>query len=189
MPSELTEYGQKLLDDLPEQFKDKPRIAALNKALGRQLQEVRNFFEQLRNLRSLENAMGAQLDGIGDIVQLSRADALDYGAADMDDETYRDYLYYKIFRNTNTATYYDIMRSLQMFWKLPLYYSEDPDYPATIIIDTASLPPEVDIDKLMTAPVIKAAGVGVHINPTVDVNTSAAYTGTVVEMSYIYDIE
>ena len=181
MPIEVTDYARKLLEDLPQQFLEKPRIEALHHALGRQLQQVQDFYGQLMTLRSLAQAEGVQLDGVGDIVQLPRGG--------LDDAAYRDYLYYKIFKNTNTTTYYDIMRSLRMFWELPLYYSEDPAYPATILIDTASLPAEVDLDRLMTAPVIKAAGVGVHINPMIDAGALNAYSGFVTEMAYIYQVE
>lgn len=181
MPIEVTDYARKLLDDLPQQFLEKPRIEALLYALGRQLQQVQDFYGQLMTLRSLAQAEGVQLDGVGDIVQLPRGG--------LDDAAYRDYLYYKIFKNTNTTTYYDIMRSLRMFWELPLYYSEDPAYPATILIDTASLPAEVDLDRLMTAPVIKAAGVGVHINPMIDAGALNVYGGFVTEMAYIYQVE
>ena len=37
----MADYIQRLHDDLAEQFKDMPTIEALNRAIGRQLNEVR----------------------------------------------------------------------------------------------------------------------------------------------------
>lgn len=186
MPIEMTEYARKLLDDLPEQFKDKPRIEILNKAIGRQLQEVWNFFEQLRTLRSIDHAVGKQLDGIGDIVQLSRTDAMGYGAQDMDDETYRDYLYYKIFKNTSTATYYDIMKSFQMSGKPVLYYAEDPEKPATMVLTTEELPGSFDVERLLNMPIIRGAGIGIDITvvTSTEMETTVLYMGSYLGKGY-----
>ncbi len=50
-----------------------------------------------------------------------------------------------------------------MFWDKPLYYSEDPEIPATMLFETSMLRPEDHAEKLLTIPYIKAAGVGIHI--------------------------
>ena len=64
---------------------------------------------------------------------------------------------------TNNCTYYDIIKAFRMFWDKPLYYREDPEIPATMIFETDTLPPEVDVARLLTAPFIKAAGVAIKI--------------------------
>jgi hypothetical protein len=134
-------------------------------AVAKQLQDVRLAQEQLHTLRWLTNAEGKQLDGIGDIVLMSRSDAakLEIGKPDasaVDDTVYRKYLCYKIFLNTSKGTRKEIMKALRFFWsEAPLYYSEDPKYPATIFVDTAELAPDVPIGGLLDAPIIKPAGV------------------------------
>ena len=136
------DYLKKLENDMPQQFKDKPNIEVLLKALAKQLQEVYQFFADLRDKRSLQTAVGRQLDGIGDIVVLSRDDAdMLAGLAErrlaMNDELYREYLLYKIHINTNTCTYLDVYRALKMFWNVsPLYYEERPEWPATMFFST-----------------------------------------------------
>lgn len=156
--------ADRLQADLIEQFRGKPNIEALLRVLETQLDELYAFFDDLRDLRNVADAMGNQLDGIGDIVELTRADAGSLSAIanpgqNLDDEVYRTFLFYKIWKNTNTCTYPDIIKSFQMFWDLPLYYSEDPDEPATMILSSDILKPEDNSYKLLTAPMIKAAGV------------------------------
>ena len=61
----MVDYIQKLRDDLVEQFKDKPVIDALMEVVGDELNEVRQFYEDLRDKRNIQTAIGKQLDGIG----------------------------------------------------------------------------------------------------------------------------
>lgn len=168
------DYLCKLENDMPQQFKNKPDIEVLLKALARQLQEVYQFFADLRDKRSLQTAVGKQLDGIGDIVVLSRdeADKL-AGPAErslaMNDELYRDYLLYKIHINTNICTYLDVYRALKMFWNVsPLYYEERPEWPATMFFSTPVLRPEDMPERLFKVPVVKAAGVMLKIIVTTE---------------------
>ena len=134
---ENLDYLEKLRSDFPEQFRGKPNIDVMQKALARQLNELYEFFYALNTLRWLQTAEGAQLDGIGDIVVLSRMDALILSQmADqnvpMDDATYRLYLTWKANLNTTECTHKDVYRALKMFWdKAPMYYSENPAFPAT----------------------------------------------------------
>lgn len=78
-------------------------------------------------------------------------------------DAYRTYLIYKIWKNTNNCTYYDIIRAFKMFWDKPLHYREDPAIPATMIFETDALTPEADVSKLLNAPFIKAAGVAILV--------------------------
>lgn len=171
--TERSSYAERLIADLAEQFRGMPRIEALMEVIGDELQEVKDFFDAIREQRIMSNAVGAQLDGVGDIVVLSRAEAADMAAianpgAAMTDEVYRKYLIYKVLRNTNTCTYKDVISSFKMFWDKPLYYSEDPEQPATMIFETDVLPPGEAPENLLTAPIIKAAGVGVKLLATTE---------------------
>lgn len=162
------DYIQKLRDDTIEQFKDKPIIDAFHEAIGIQLNDVRQFYEDLRDKRGVQTATGAQLDGAGDIVVLTRTEAgelacLNKSVYVLEDEDYRKYIIFKIWKNSNNCTYYDVIKALRMFWDRPLYYREDPEYPATMVFETDKLDETVDIKKLFDAPIIRAAGVGVKI--------------------------
>ena len=163
------EYFQKLYDDLIQQFKGKPNIAVFQKAMAKQLDELYAFFYELRIMRWLQNAEGAQLDGIGNIVDLSRTEALIWSnlagqVVPMDDDLYRMYLWFKIFLNTSEGTYADIVRTLKMFWPhTPIYYSEHIDVPATMFFTTDPIPIwETDLRVLQIVTRVKAAGVALH---------------------------
>lgn len=169
----MADFTEKLKDELVQQFREQPSISAIMETIGEQLQEVGNFFRDLRNERSINNATGAQLDGAGDIVVLSRTDAGELTSFSspgepVTDEIYRKYLIHKIWMNTNTCTYRDIIRSFKMFWDKPLYYSEDPDEPATMLFKTGVLGPGDSPERLLNAPIIRAAGVGIKVVSTVE---------------------
>lgn len=164
----MADYVQKLRDDLVEQFKDKPVIDALIEAIGEELNELRRFYDDMLEQRSISTAVGKQLDGIGDNAALTRLEAGALACTKesvyvLNDDDYRTYLIYKIWKNTNRCTYYDIIRAFKMFWDKPLYYREDPDVPATMIFETDNLTPEDDASKLLNAPFIKAAGVDIKV--------------------------
>lgn len=164
----MVDYIEALRGDLAEQFKEKEVIDALMEAIGIQLNDVRLFFEALRNERSVLTAAGQQLDGVGDIVGLTRMEAGEMACIKesvyvLDDEAYRTLLLFKIWKNTNNCTYYDVMKAFRMFWDKPLLYAEDPEEPATMILQSETLTPQDNPRKLLTAPIIKAAGVGVKV--------------------------
>lgn len=152
------------LKDLVEQFRGKPNIEALVEVIYEQFQEVFDFYEQLRTERDVAHAVGKQLDGVGNIVDLSRMGAalltgheIDYSV--LDDERYRQFLILKILKNTTHTTYPDIIKAFRMFWDRPLYYTEDPEQPATMIFDTGEMDGSVDTSPLFGIPYIRAAGV------------------------------
>lgn len=164
----MPDYVELLRGDLVAQFKEKPVIDALVSAIGEQLNDVRRFYEDLRDRRGLQTSMDQQLDGIGDIVVLSRLEAgalacINESVYVLDDESYRRYLIFKVWKNTNNCTYHDVIKALRMFWPKPLYYREDPSEPATMVFETDMLSPEDDVPKLLNAPLIKAAGVGIKV--------------------------
>jgi len=173
-------FFDSLTRDIPSQFNGKPNLTVYHRALARQLDELRLFYVLLEVLRGLQRAEGAQLDGIGDIVVLSRRDAfaLSHIAnqdVPMTDETYRLYLAWKIALNTTDCTQKDVYGALKMFWQTsPLYYSEDVNYPATIIFTTPALSPEDNAALLLTAPKVKAAGVALRVVA----NTETAFDHT-----------
>jgi len=193
------DFLEKLRRDLLEQFKDKPNIEVYQKALARQLDELYRFFDDLNTLRWLKTAEGVQLDGIGDIVVLSRTDALAIAKlADqnvpMGDDLYRLYLMWKIALNTSNCTHTDRHRSLRLFWdKTPLFYSEDVAHPATIFITVPEVIAGSDAAVFRIAALIKAAGVALHFLFPHDEYEAAEYSGgavaDVIKEVFIEEVE
>ena len=160
----MADYVARLKADLVEQFKGKPNIEALVEVIGIELQAVFDFYEQLKEDRGPYSAVGKQLDGVGNIVDLTRMQAgllagnpIPFSI--LDDETYRQYLIFKILKNTCDCSYPNIIKAFRMFWDQPLYYTEDPEQPATMIFDTGEMPGTVDTTPLFKTPLIRAAGV------------------------------
>ena len=152
----MDEYSIALKKELVEQFKGKANIEALVEVLGSELQEIADFYEQLRTERDLYRAVGKQLDGVGDIAVLTRQEAGKLAAYagrghETDDETYRKYLIYKILKNTCDCTYPEIIKAFRMFWDKPLYYSENPEYPAVMFLETGTLAPEDHAENLLAS--------------------------------------
>lgn len=176
-------YEERILKEFPQQFQGQETIAVLVRALARQLDELHQVFDALTRMRSVDTAQGAQLDGAGDIVVLTRSDAMRLikGAITydiIDDEHYRHYIRYKILKNTSICTYYDVIAAIQMLWGAQdIEYYEDPMEPATMTITFPEPEGAVELDDI---PPIKAAGVGVHIRATsrVKVNQNL-YAGSV----------
>ena len=195
-------YFELLQSDELEQFKGEgnTNTQVVLKALGRQLDDVLAVFHDLASKRHIDGAEGVQLDGCGDIVKLTRAQAAmlsnevttDFASINkevlenvttpmdllkrhahhglipfdvIDDERYQEYLKYKIFLNTNTCTYPEVMKAVRMFWtRSPVHYIEDVrleeiDYHAAMILDAGVLRPEQNARLFFLFPIIKAAGV------------------------------
>ncbi len=162
--------------DIPQQFLGKKNIEVLIRAFARQMQELLQVFDDLDTALDLEKAGGQNLDYVGTIVSLSRKEAgilAGIGVEEpvISDERYRQFLKYKVLRNTNNCTYDDIMQSIEILWRTDnIRYVEDPGRPATILIrlQTVDVDSEVDplIGKVMA---IKPAGVALiyTINYTV----------------------
>lgn len=160
----MADFVTALKRDLVEQFKEKPNIEALMEVISIELQQVYDFYEQLRENRDVLSAVGKQLDGVGDIVVLTRMEA-GILAGDpipfevIGDDMYRQYLIFKILKNTCDCTYPDIIKAFRMFWDHPLYYREDPEQPATMIFDTGEMSGDIFTTPLFRVPLLRAAGV------------------------------
>lgn len=173
-----------VITDLLEQFKGKPNIDGVSAAVDRQIQELVDAYNQIQYETALYTAYGVQLDKIGDIVGLTRAEAgllcgdtiyLDV----LDDETYRKYLKYQAFKNSNDCTYYDLVKAMKMVWDVDeIDYIEDPDYPATIILSTPTMSGGEPVD-LSEIPPIHPAGVGLTflflVKTVIEVHCTISY--------------
>ncbi len=164
----MADYVVALKKDLVEQFRGKANIEALVEVIGAQFQQVYDFYDQLRYNRDVYTAVGKNLDGVGDIAVLTRMEAAQLAGDPIpfeviDDERYRQYLIYKILKNTCDCTYPDIIKAFRMFWDRPLYYTEDPAYPATMIFDTGEMDGTVNTTPLFSIPLLRAAGITLRL--------------------------
>lgn len=186
-------YLDRLRADLIEQFRDQPNIEILNKVLAKQLQEVYDFFLQLRTVLEIDSCYGQQLDNIGSIVQLTRKEAADlarqssYTYADEDD-MYRVFLYYKIFLNTADCTYSDIMRSIYMLWDGKLTYHEYPEDPATIYLDYSMFSGSNN-RQLLNIPILKPAGVRIRFQAYGEFGATLYAGGSTAQLSKLLYIQ
>lgn len=135
------------LNDIPNQFIGKRNIEILFDAFAKQMDELYQVFDDLKEKTTLQNAVGQNLKYIGDIVSLSMKEAQEIlmraNDEEINDETYRKVLMYKALQNNCDCTYYDIMESIKLLWEeSDIKYIEDPKHPATIYISL----PTADID-------------------------------------------
>ncbi len=157
------------LNDIPQQFLGRKNIDVLIKAFAKQLQEIWQVFYDLETKLDLDVAIGQNLDYVGTIIPLSRKEAGELAGIDVadpviSDERYRQFLRYQNLVNTNECTYYDLMEGLNLLTDIsPIYYREEPEHPATIILDTGEMQGYVDTTSLFMTPIIHSAGVGIRL--------------------------
>ena len=147
--------------DMPAQFWNKHNIDVILQSYSRQFAELYEVCEQLKNRLDIDSSSGVLLDGIGDILTMTRKGAYEILKTDkMDDDKYRKVLHYQALKESSDATYEDIMKSMRLLWNPEgIHYEEPRDLPATIHIrmDQVSLD---DMDPAIGAPItIKPAGV------------------------------
>jgi hypothetical protein len=85
-----------------EQFKNKPDLEALTRIYLRQLQDVEDALFEIILERDLDNAVGVQLNTIGDIVQQPRTTP--------DDDRFRTAIRARIAINLSDATAEDLIK-------------------------------------------------------------------------------
>lgn len=168
-----------MIKDFPWQFRGKPKIEALCQCWDRQFEQIFSCLEQMKLILDVDRAQGAQLDRIGDIVVLSRADAgllaaqagnLDFDV--IDDVRYRKYLKYKILENTSNATYKDIIFAIKMIWGADkIKYLENEEGPASL---TVSFPYHYTAGDVFILPPLAAAGVGIHVRAETELQPDPA---------------
>ena len=122
--SQTTAHVTEALVNLLEQFKNKPKMAALLTAYVNQIQDIEDAFYGLMLGRWLDNAEGTQLDGLGDIVGESREGRYD--------EDYRLAIRARIKINLCEGTPEQI---LEIFWAMTDSALQIKDYyPAAFVL-------------------------------------------------------
>ena len=132
---------ESMVNHLISQFRGKPVISAIIEAIGDELDELDTVFAALRRDRWIDTGVGAQLDGIGDIVARDRTikksiplnyfgfydqtGMLSFGmgrfreqgesylsSRRLKDAEYRPVLWAKVFKNTSHATAEETIQAL-----------------------------------------------------------------------------
>lgn len=148
------------------QFYGKRVLDGIIRAMSEVLQGVYEEQQELRHLLDIDAMEGANLDIIGDIVCLSRGDARNLFRREegvmLTDESYRKALKYKIILNNAGATYFDIIRGIDLIWNTSdVLYREERNRSATYILDLMNQDIENDNALSARTTTIKAGGVKV----------------------------
>ena len=137
---------------LPEQYSNAVNLNNILSIFADECDELIVVFSQLKNILNLQNATGATLELIGDIV-LERRDG-------RNDDDYRKAIQFKIFKNSSTGFVEDITKILKLITEADLViYSDNPPAAYTIYTDGLNLPK--DLHKIMDK--LSAAGVSLII--------------------------
>lgn len=97
---QVTDHVARAQDRLLVQYKNKPLLLALVAALAGRTQVLETALWQIVTQRSLANALGAQLDGIGRLVGLDRSSV----PGGSNDEIYRLWLRAQVLVNLSNGT-------------------------------------------------------------------------------------
>jgi hypothetical protein len=183
------DYIKNLISDLAEQFKEQPNIVALCEVIGKQLQDVWKFFDDMDLYRRIDSAVGAQLDNIGKSVGMSREDAIKMaeGAGFVfatEDDLYRAYIKYQISLYSSNGTYASVVNSIRMQTDSGFIYNEEPTLPATILLGYDMFNGE-DHNNISNIPIARPAGVGVRFKASFNGADSLYVAGGSVEASRI----
>lgn len=160
---------EKWLESLPEQFRGQPNIEVIIGSWAAQLEEVEAVLSELLAKRGFDDAEGAQLDRIGDIVVLTRPESALYaGVIDfdvIDDERYRLFLKYKALRNSNQCTFPELVAACKLLYGAEtVYYWEEEDQPARFFLNIgAKFNPEILALLQSSDLTIKPGGVAVEV--------------------------
>lgn len=103
-------HGDSMKEHLIAQFNRKPVLYAILDALGAELDEIEEAATRVKNCRYLDTSVGAQLDGIGRIVDEARRMS---DGSDLDDTLYRKILKAKILKDTSPGTPEDTITALK----------------------------------------------------------------------------
>lgn len=132
----ISDYGDRAASLLIEQFQKKVFIEGTVRALAELAQDAENNMRDVYSDRLLANASGAQLDGIGEIVGVSRLGSTD--------EEYRELIDFKIFLNQSNGEPETLIRALKtLTGSANVTYEES--YPAGVVLtfDGTSIPDDL----------------------------------------------
>lgn len=130
------------------QDKDLPRAEAWATVVGERWQGVEDFAWQVATERDLDNAIGVQLDGLGDI--------LDEPRGGLSDDQYRLFLRAKVLVLKSRGRIEQLIQILEVLGYTDLTITEQP--PAHIQVNVCEVVYAHETDRILR--LAKAAGVG-----------------------------
>ncbi len=173
-PIKQTDHAGKAKANLLEEFKGLPNWEKLLDVYSRQIQDLEDMFFELIEKRFIDDAVGAQLDGLGRIIGAPRN-----GLAD---EPYRVQLRVQIRINRSSGTVEDIISVVALLATNPVHVRIFP--PASFVVTLNDAVATVPVE--LAAPVGNArmAGVGTSIEFTQsdDDDTFTFASGDVAEL-------
>lgn len=187
----MSSHSERMKQHLIGQFWDKRVLAAELEALGEELDELAQVFDDLKSKRWIDTGEGEQLDGIGrlinqprqiaDAVQLSffgffgqeNAQGFEVGrfrddweiwlaSVNLNDEQYRKILWLKVFKDISHGTAEDTIASTKRIFNAP-YVSLAEVGNAKIFIGIGRILTDSEIHLVKAVDlIVRAAGVGVQ---------------------------
>lgn len=107
--TQITDHADRMVERLPAQFKEQSNLEAFVRVQGARYQGIEDMLWALRSNRSINDATGAQLDGIATIVDAERPVS---GLASSDETAYRNYLRAKVIANRSEGDPTELLRIL-----------------------------------------------------------------------------
>ncbi len=159
LATQLTNYVQTALSQLLTQYQGRPRIAGFYTAFADQAQELENAIFSLDAGRQIWNgtttpAVGAQLDGIGEIVGIARNG--------LSDQEYTLLLFGKISENFSDDTIASIINvTLYVFGAVQILIQEI--YPAGIYVVALGATTPTSLFNLVSTLIQNSAGAGIKV--------------------------
>lgn len=165
----VSDHTAQALNRLAEQFKGKPRIAALISSLTDRTQEFENVALDLYLQRWVTSATGVSLDNLGAIVGEARN-----GHAD---DEYRLWILARIQVNRSNGKGDEILTLLALLLQSDEGFRVDPRYPAAFEVSIDELPTDLTADEIFQIlSAARGAGVGMVMIYSLPPGTSGAFT-------------
>jgi hypothetical protein len=151
--TEITTHVPDALDRLLQQYK-RPLMEGLITVFAQQAQKLENALYPLGTLCQIANAYGAQLDGLGQLLDLPRNG--------LDDQTYILFLYGKIAEDFSDTTIRAITNVINYVFQAQVVIMQE-IYPAGISVQVAGTPLTESLFPLAVSLVQAAMGAGIQL--------------------------
>jgi hypothetical protein len=170
MTTQITNHADLAVEQLIEQFKNKPRFEAFIRVLGKYCQQVEDMLWDVYFSRIIDHAgcYGPHLDMLGKIVGETR------NYITTEDADFKIIIKAKIRVLLSRGTADDLIRiCMLILGATPFQYSEQ--YPATVQIDILGVPARPLVPQLLLRMLQKAKAGGVRINVAASDPTAFQY--------------
>jgi len=167
-----TEHRAQALALLIQQFQESTNLRELLGSYVASVQDLEDTFIGLRDGRTLDNAVGDQLDGIGQIVGLDRAG--------LDDDDYRLALGAKVLVNESSGSPDELLEILSILAGEGVAVALEELFPASVLMDS-EFSPIIDADLAISLlRLAKPAGVSLQyiFEPTATPFQMSSLSGT-----------